>query len=105
MARGGRGDKNAGVMSPQFALGRADVFLIPSRYGGVGLPLAEAAVAGLPAVISDVKGLQWARTFPRAFAADDTVGAWRDAIARAIAMPEQAAAELPFEYCCPRVLE
>lgn len=91
-----------GSMSPELALVRADVFLMPSRREGMGVALAEALVAGLPAVVSDVPGLQWARRFPGVVFSDDSVGAWRDAIARAIATPEQAGTELPVDLSASR---
>jgi glycosyltransferase involved in cell wall biosynthesis len=50
-----------GVHSPDAALRRADYFMMPSRHEGMGVALAEALVAGLPALVSDVPGLGWAR--------------------------------------------
>lgn len=38
-------------------------YLMPSLHEGMGVALAEAIVVGLPAVVADVPGLQWAREF------------------------------------------
>lgn len=39
-------------------LGKADIFLMPSRWEGFGLAAVEAMNAGLPLVVSDVDGLR-----------------------------------------------
>lgn len=90
-----------GVMSPELALRQADVFLMPSRHEGMGVALAEALVAGIPAVVSNAPGLQWARVFPEVFFSDDTVAAWRLAIAAALAAQEQSTV-LPVDFSASR---
>lgn len=50
-----------GVQPPQSALLRADYFMMPSHLEGMGVALAEALVAGVPALVMDVPGLQWAK--------------------------------------------
>lgn len=50
-----------GVRSPEHSLQLADYFMMPSRHEGMGVALAEALVAGVPALISDAPGLQWAK--------------------------------------------
>lgn len=50
-----------GAGSPESGLLRADYFMLPSLHEGMSVALAEAVVVGLPAVISDARGLDWAR--------------------------------------------
>lgn len=49
-----------GVRPPDASLVEADFFLMPSRHEGMPVALAEALVAGLPALVSDAAGLRWA---------------------------------------------
>jgi glycosyltransferase involved in cell wall biosynthesis len=49
-----------GVHSPDAALRRADYFMMPSRHEGMPVALAEALVAGVPALVNDAPGLRWA---------------------------------------------
>lgn len=53
-----------GVGDPTQSLSKASVFLLPSKHEGMPIALSEALVMGLPAIINDVPGVQWARDFP-----------------------------------------
>lgn len=53
-----------GVSDPAEALLMGGVFAMPSLHEGMPVALAEALVAGLPAVIADAPGLRWAAGFP-----------------------------------------
>lgn len=71
-----------GVKDPDDALLRADYFLMPSRVEGMGVALAEAIVAGLPAVISRAPGLEWAHGAQGVVESDATIEDWSAAIRR-----------------------
>lgn len=47
-----------GSVDPRSALHAADLFVMPSRYEGVGLATVEALATGLPVVLTDVPGNQ-----------------------------------------------
>lgn len=49
-----------GVRSPYSALLNADYFMMSSLHEGMPVALAEALVAGVPALVSDAPGLRWA---------------------------------------------
>jgi glycosyltransferase involved in cell wall biosynthesis len=65
-----------GVHPPDEALGRADYFMIPSRHEGMSVALAEALVAGLPALVNDVPGLRWARCMNGVSVLPEIESAW-----------------------------
>lgn len=69
-----------GVYSPHQALGCADYFIISSRHEGMSVALAEAIVAGVPSLVNDVQGLQWARQIDGVSMVSDDAGAWLSAI-------------------------
>lgn len=69
-----------GVHSPVAALGSADYFAMPSSVEGMGVALAEAIVAGVPALVSAAPGLHWARGIPGVVQVQDTAEAWRAAV-------------------------
>jgi glycosyltransferase involved in cell wall biosynthesis len=52
-------ERRAGDPLP--SLVASDVFVMPSLHEGMGVALAEALEMGMPAVVADVPGLQWAR--------------------------------------------
>lgn len=65
-----------GVGVPDDALLIGDLFLMPSAYEGMGVALAEALVTGVPAVVNNVPGLQWARDLPATEFVADNDAAW-----------------------------
>jgi glycosyltransferase involved in cell wall biosynthesis len=67
---------NRGVHPPDAALRLADYFMMSSRHEGMGVALAEALVAGLPALVSDVPGLRWASGMTRVTLLPEDVDAW-----------------------------
>lgn len=69
-----------GVQSPHDALRRADYFVMPSRHEGMSVALAEAIVAGVPALVNDVQGLQWARNISGVTMVSDDEAAWALAV-------------------------
>jgi glycosyltransferase involved in cell wall biosynthesis len=69
-----------GVQSPHDALRRADYFVMSSRHEGMSVALAEAIVAGIPALVNDVKGLQWARKISGVSMVSDDATSWARAI-------------------------
>jgi glycosyltransferase involved in cell wall biosynthesis len=44
---------------PVHALRKHNCFLLPSRFEGFGMPLAEALAAGIPSACSDITPLRW----------------------------------------------
>ncbi|MDP9986465.1 glycosyltransferase involved in cell wall biosynthesis [Arthrobacter oryzae] len=71
-----------GTSEPRNSLLRGSVFLLPSRHEGLGIALAEALVAGLPAIVNDVPGLRWARDFPNVSVLPLDQDAWNTAVQR-----------------------
>lgn len=69
-----------GVKPPHEALLRASYFMMPSRHEGMGVALAEALVAGLPALVNDAPGLQWARQIEGASMLNGSDAAWTSAV-------------------------
>lgn len=56
--------KARGVTDPQPYLLEADAFLMPSRNEGMSVALAEALVSGVPCLVANSPGLQWAAEMP-----------------------------------------
>jgi len=52
-----------GVKDPASWLARAQGFFLPSTNEGFSIALAEAVVVGIPALVSDLPGIQWAAEF------------------------------------------
>lgn len=52
-------------------------YLMPSLHEGMGVALAEAIVVGLPALVADVPGLQWAREFSNVRHVANNVESWK----------------------------
>lgn len=69
-----------GVQVPDRALAKADYFVFPSSHEGMGVALAEAIAAGVPAFVNDVPGVQWARGIKGVKFVGNTDSAWREAI-------------------------
>jgi glycosyltransferase involved in cell wall biosynthesis len=69
-----------GIGAPEDWLEKADYFLLPSRTEGMSVALAEAIVAGLPCVVADVPGLQWARKVPGVTMVEANEEVWISAI-------------------------
>lgn len=69
-----------GTQAPDRALAEADYFVFPSSHEGMGVALAEAIAAGVPAFVNDVPGVQWARGLMNVVFVTDTESAWRGAI-------------------------
>lgn len=69
-----------GVARPHEALARADYFMLPSRHEGMSVALAEAIVAGVPALVNDVQGLQWAKGVAGVTMVSDEQEAWLQAV-------------------------
>ncbi len=72
--------RGRGVKDPSEALVAADYFLMPSLREGMSVALAEALVVGLPAIVSDLPGLRWARDIEGVTALSLKGSDWADAI-------------------------
>lgn len=73
--------RHRGVGDPLTSLKDGSVFLMPSRHEGMPIALSEALVAGLPAILNDAPGMQWARTFPNVIMISDEQETWNKALA------------------------
>lgn len=89
-----------GVQDPADYMVSASYFLMPSAWEGMGVALAEALVAGLPAVVSDAPGLQWARRCPGVVMVPPTVDAWTSAIENL--RGRSARSECPYDFSAAR---
>lgn len=69
-----------GPGTPDEAIRRGQVFLMPSRREGMGVALAEALVSGMDALVSDVPGLRWARGVNGVLMVQLELAAWVDAL-------------------------
>lgn len=56
-------------------------YLMPSLHEGMGVALAEAIVVGLPAIVADVPGLQWAKEFSNVRHVANDTESWKLALA------------------------
>lgn len=70
-----------GVGDPTASLQSASVFLLPSKHEGMPIALSEALVVGLPAIVNDAPGVQWARKFPHVTLIAEDQEAWNAALA------------------------
>lgn len=69
-----------GISDPGPSLLKASVFLIPSTHEGMSIALAEALVTGVPALVSNVPGLQWSTAFPNVVRVPVDQAAWNRAL-------------------------
>ncbi|WP_442544869.1 glycosyltransferase family 4 protein [Arthrobacter sp. KN11-1C] len=69
-----------GVKPPQDALLTASYFMMPSRHEGMPVALAEALVAGVPAIVNDTPGLRWARSMEGVSVVVTEQDAWSSAV-------------------------
>lgn len=79
MDQGGR-LRHRGLGDPLESLKAGSVFLMPSRHEGMPIALSEALVAGLPAILNDAPGMQWARGFPNVIMINDDQKVWNQAL-------------------------
>ena len=75
-----------GVHEPRAWLNQSTVFLMPSMREGFPVALAEAIASGLPCVIADSPGLEWAASYPLVMMvpSDATSQQWAQAIERVV---------------------
>lgn len=69
-----------GVGDPLESLVKASVFLLPSKHEGMPIALSEALVVGVPAIINDVPGVQWAKEFPNVLSISENSREWDEAM-------------------------
>lgn len=69
-----------GVGDPTTSLKHASVFLLPSKHEGMPIALSEALVVGVPAIVNDVPGVQWARDFPNVHVVGEEQDVWDTAV-------------------------
>lgn len=79
-----------GQGDPLEAMRSASVFVMPSLREGMGVALAEALSVGLPCLVSDVPGLQWAKGLEQVVSVEPTPEAWRAAVAQLPAVDARA---------------
>ncbi|WP_347059000.1 glycosyltransferase family 4 protein [Blastococcus sp. HT6-30] len=89
-----------GVGDPALIMSTASYFLMPSVWEGMGVALAEALVAGLPAVVSDSPGLQWSKGLPGVSMVPPLIDEWTAAIDELDSGPAPAA--LPIDFSASR---
>lgn len=90
-----------GTSDPETSLLYGSIFLLPSRHEGLGNALAEALVAGLPAIVNDVPGLRWACDFPGVTVLPVDQKAWDAALGSVIPRPQarpRTAQEFPIDF-------
>lgn len=77
-------------------LGQCDAFLMPSRQEAQGIALLEALVVGLPAVLSEISGFEYARHFDGVhFVSDpEDIASFATAIRSALSGPDRYTREL-----------
>lgn len=93
-----------GVGDPATSLSKASVFLLPSKHEGMPIALSEALVVGVPAVVNDVPGVQWAKVFPKVLVVGDSEEEWTKALCN---FPSAEARDsediaLPLDLSAPR---
>lgn len=89
-----------GTSDPRPSLAVGSVFLLPSLHEGMPIALSEALVAGLPAIVNDAPGVQWARSFPNVQVITREQTAWNAAVKAAAVAPSAAvsrATHLPID--------
>lgn len=83
-----------GISDPGPSLLKAAVFLIPSTHEGMSIALAEALVTGVPALVSNVPGLQWSGEFPNVVRVPTDQAAWNRAL-QLFSIPDYRAQIVP----------
>jgi glycosyltransferase involved in cell wall biosynthesis len=69
-----------GVGDPRAHLVSASAFLMPSLFEGMAVALAEAIVAGVPCLIANAPGLQWARGIDGVHLVDLRADEWQSVL-------------------------
>lgn len=97
-----------GVGDPTLSLQSGSVFLLPSKHEGMPIALSEALVVGVPSIVNDSPGVQWARNFPGVTIISGEQDAW-DAALMAVSsgakgrLPSDS--ELPLDLSAKRGVE
>lgn len=86
MAKAGR-LRYRGTGDPASSFQKASVFLMSSKHEGMGIALAEAIAAGVPALVSDCPGVGWARNMNNVTHVSGGQSAWDNALAQMTSLP------------------
>lgn len=82
-----------GVADPRVHMLTARLFVLPSRREGFSVALAEAVAMGMHCVVTDIRGVAWAREAPLVSTMSSwTPQAWDDGLAEALARDVSASA-------------
>lgn len=84
-----------GIADPSTSLALGSVFLLPSRHEGMPIALSEALVAGVPAVVNDAPGMQWAKEFPNVSVVPDSQADWDAAVSKVTGIGGRSLRDVP----------